>query len=196
MEIKECPMCSASISPSSKRCEYCKAEFFITSIAYLSSFDNSGIQKYLQHYKSLTKSNPDDPEGQLGLGLCYLLLGMYPLAMKAFENIITNSPEISQSYYYYCLSLIAGRRVKMMSLNEIRKIETYLNTAIQLDDNHHYLVLLSIIKNDYYISNGLKEPLPSYSELLRQIDFTSLNDNELSRIKISVKIPDYSVYNI
>ena len=52
MEVKECPQCGASVSPSEKKCEYCKSEFFITSIAYLSSFDNSAIQKYIKHYKN------------------------------------------------------------------------------------------------------------------------------------------------
>ncbi|MGI6393977.1 MAG: hypothetical protein ACOX2F_04510 [bacterium] len=197
MEIKECPQCGANVSPSAKKCDYCKAEFFITSIAYLSSFDNSGIQKYLKHYKEVIKLNPDDIEGHLGLGLCFLQLNMYPMAQKSFEKVIENSPEISESYYYCCLSIIAGRRLKTLPLNEIRKLETFLNTAIQLDDKkEQYKLLLSMIKNDYYIFNGMKETLPSYSEILNSIDFDSLNSSEINRIKETVKVSDYGLFKI
>ena len=65
MEIKECPQCGAPASPSMKCCEYCKAEFFVTSLAYLSSFEETAVKKYLQAYKKMTVSNPDDVEGYM-----------------------------------------------------------------------------------------------------------------------------------
>lgn len=197
MEIKECPQCGATVSPSAKKCDYCGAEFFITSIAYLSNFDNSGIQKYLKYYKKVTKEKPNDVEGQLGLGLCFLQLNMYPMAQKSFEKVIENSPEIPESYYYSCMSIIAGRRVMTLSLNEIRKIETFLNTSIQLDNTkEHYKLLLSMIKYDYYIVNGMKETIPTYSDLMNSIDFNSINDAEINRLKESVKVSDYGLFKI
>ena len=197
MEVKECPQCGASVSPSSKKCDYCKAEFFITSIAYLSSFDNSAIQKYIKYYKELIKVNPEDIEGHLGLGLCFLQLNMFAMAKSSFEKVIEISPDNSQSYYYFCLSLISGRRIKIITLNEIKKIESYLSTAIQLnEEDNHYKLLLAMIKNDYYIHNGLKESSPTYSELISLIDPNLLNDSEIKRIKESIKIADFSYFNI
>jgi len=84
-----------------------------------------------------------------------------------------------------------------LPLNEIRKLETFLNTAIQLDDKkEQYKLLLSMIKNDYYIFNGMKETLPSYSEILNSIDFDSLNSSEINRIKETVKVSDYGLFKI
>ncbi len=197
MEIKECPQCGAPAKPSLRSCEYCNAEFFITSIAYLSGFDAAGLQKYLKHYKSLLSSELNNVEGNLGLGLCYLQLGMYSMAIKSFEIIILNSPHISQSYYYFCLSKIGGRRIMTMSLKEVKDLEAYLNTAFQLDSNSAIcLLLLAIIKYDYYASNGLKVISPTYQDLLKTVNWDNLNNGEIARLKQCVRLPDYSLFNI
>ncbi|NOQ23045.1 MAG: tetratricopeptide repeat protein, partial [Candidatus Aegiribacteria sp.] len=133
MEVIECPQCGAAATPSDRKCSYCKAEFFVTSLAYLGNFDSSGVGKYLKHYKGLTRLDPDNNEGLLGLGLCYLQMGTYTLAQKSFEQIIDASPDVSQAYYYYALSDIKGRRLMTLSLTEARRLDTYLKTAIQLD---------------------------------------------------------------
>jgi tetratricopeptide (TPR) repeat protein len=197
MEISECPQCGAAATPSAKKCEYCKAEFFITSIAYLSSFDSSGLQKYMQHYKALTKANPEDSEGQLGLGLCYLQLGMFPLALKAFDNVINSAPDIAQAYYYRCLSIIAGRRIKTLSLKEVREIEAHLNTAIQLGDKvDSAKLLLAMTKHDYYICNGMVVQPPTHCELLAGIDQSAFEANEIDRLRGCAKVADYSVFGL
>ena len=64
MEISECPQCGAAATPSDRKCGYCKAEFFVTSLAYLGSFDSSGVGKYLKHYKELTRRDPRPTQGQ------------------------------------------------------------------------------------------------------------------------------------
>ena len=100
MEIKECPQCGAPASPSMKCCEYCKAEFFVTSLAYLSSFEETAVKKYLQAYKKMTVSNPDDVEGYMGLALCYLQMGTYPLALKGFQKIVDDFPAVLQKFFW------------------------------------------------------------------------------------------------
>jgi hypothetical protein len=62
MEVTECPQCGAPSKPSSQKCEYCKAEFFVSSLAYLGKFDSSGVNKYLKHYKDLTGHDTNSTE--------------------------------------------------------------------------------------------------------------------------------------
>src|SRR5208283_795201 len=144
MEVSECPQCGATVAPSDRKCAYCKAEFFVTSLAYLGRFDSGGVGKYLKHYKELSRQDPHNTEGSLGLGLCYLQMGTYPLAQKCFEQVIDASPDVSQAYYYYALSNMRGRRLMTLPLNEVRRLEAYLNTAIQLDgEMAQYKLLLA-----------------------------------------------------
>jgi tetratricopeptide (TPR) repeat protein len=137
--------------PSDRNCGYCKAEFFVTSIAYLSRFDKNGLSKYLLHFKRLTQQNPRDGEGFLGLGLCYLQSGLFSLAQQCFAYAIAVASELPQPYYYQALAKVAGRRLMAMSLDEIREIEQYVATAAQLDgDSPVFKLFLACIKGDYF----------------------------------------------
>ena len=65
-------------------------------------------------------------------------------------------PDCADAYYYYGLALIRGRRPKTLSLAEVRRIEQYLDTALQLNPRQaKYYYLAAILKFDYYLSNGL-----------------------------------------
>ena len=189
MEISECPQCGAATTPSDRKCGYCKAEFFVTSLAYLGGFGLGGVGKYLKYYKELIRSDPQDTEGLLGLGLCYLQMGTYPFAQNCFEKIIDESPDVSQAYYYYVLANIKGRRLMTLSLNEARRFETYLNTAAQLDDEiPQYKLLLVMLKRDYYEINGMRVPPPSIAEHLAEIEGKQINKNEIEQLKAAVKV--------
>jgi len=195
MEISECPQCGAATNPSGRKCEYCKASFYVTSLAYLGGFDSGGVSKYLKHYKELTRQDPNNTEGLLGLGLCYLQMSTYPLAKKCFEQIIEASPDVSQAYYYYSLSTIKKRRLMTLSLNEVRQLETYLNTAIQLDgEMPQYKLLLAMLKRDYYETNGMKVPPPNATELLGEINEIQINRNEINHLRGSVKVEKEEQY--
>jgi tetratricopeptide (TPR) repeat protein len=195
MEISECPQCGATVALASRKCDYCKAEFFVTSLAYLGNFNHGEIGKYLKHYQSLTRRDPENMEGLLGLGSCYLQMGTYALAEKCFDKIIDISPEQPKAYYYSTLSGIKGRRIKTMSLTEIRKMESYLQTAIQLDDDcPQYKLLLAMLKRDYYEMNGMKVPPPSASYLIMKITDSRIDVKEIERIKESAKVANLNFY--
>ena len=195
MEITECPQCGATTKPSQRKCEYCKAEFFVTNLAYLGNFSGNAVSKYLKYYKELTKHESNNEEGLLGLGLCYLQMGTYPLAEKCFEKIIDISPDISQAYYYYCLSNIKGRRIKTISLNEARRLVTYLQTAIQLDETlPQYKILLAMIKRDYYETNGMKVSPPSSNQLIEEVNGIPINQTEIDRLKECTKVANQEIF--
>ncbi len=189
MEIKECPQCGAPASPSMKYCEYCKAEFFVTSLAYLSNFEESAVKKYLQAYKKMTVSNPDDVEGYMGLALCYLQMGTYPLALKGFQKIVDDFPDVALAYYYESLAIIAGRRIKIMPMNDVEKIKNLLNTAIQVDDSCGIAkILLGVLVYDYYKLNKMKHGGQSSQELIEMGVNDGVDDGEIKRMLTAIKI--------
>jgi tetratricopeptide (TPR) repeat protein len=154
------------------------------------------LSKYLQHFKKLTQENPESGEGLLGLGLCYLQSGLFPLAQQCFANAIGVSPELPQPYYYYALSRIAGRHLMTMSLNEIREIEQYLTTAVQLDgDSPIFKLLLACLKGDYYETNGLMVSPPTTDDLLAEISGLSIEKAEMEKLRNSVIIRDDSYFS-
>ncbi len=166
MNVTECPQCGAPASQNAKSCGYCKAPFTIDSLSRLSSFDKEGIDKYIKGYKDKTIEG-SEVESTLGLGLCYLNIANYTLSAIQFKKLITISPELADGYYYLSLSLIKGRRIKLLTLKEIREIEELLNTAQELDsENFKYDLLLAAIKYDYYRTSGLAVKSPTDDELI------------------------------
>ncbi len=187
MEIKECPQCGAPTSPSAKCCEYCKAEFFVTSLAYLSNFEESAVKKYLQAYKKMAISNPDDIEGHMGLALCYLQTKCYPLALKEFQKIVDDFPDVALAYYYECLAMIGGRRIKILPLKDIKMIETLLDTAIQIDnDNGIYKLLLGIVRYDYFVLNNMKINGSTPNDLIQEAFSCQIETKEVERLCTSI----------
>ena len=195
MEITECPQCGAPAQPSARACEYCKAEFFVTSLAYLGRFKGGEVAKYLKHYKELAKQDPENEEGQLGLGLCYLQTGLHELAEQCFAKIIDAAPDQAQAYYYCALARIRGRRIRSLKLNEVRQLEAYLSTALQLaDDVPQYMLLLAMLKRDYYEANGMRVPPPGAGQLLAAIGGASVDRNELVRLMECAQVANPELY--
>lgn len=191
-ESLECPQCGSNeIDMSTKTCCYCHSKIFVSSIAYLSSYDNDGIKKYLAFYKKMVKDNPENIEGRIGLGICFLQLNMYPLALKEFEFVIDNSPDVSQAYYYKALSLIAGKRMMTLPLKVIKELVSLIEAACMIGaPEPHYLLLKQIIKKDYYDRNGMIIPEALQGDFLLSINLSSIDEKELQRLKECVKIVD------
>lgn len=179
MNVTECPQCGAPAIQNAKSCDYCKAPFSIDSLSRLSSFDKEGVDKYIKSYKNKTIEG-NETESTLGLGLCYLNIGNYTLSTIHFKKLITLSPELADAYYYLALSLIKGRRIKLLTLKEIREIEELLNTSLELDsENFKYDLLLAAIKFDYYRTSGLVVKSPTDDELIESGFSKGIDSEEL-----------------
>jgi len=195
--IRECPQCGAPLDKNSYKCKYCKSDVFISSVSYLSNYDNSQIQKYIKYYKEVINTNPNEDKGFLGLGLCYLQLSMFPLAQKNLKKSLELAPENSSVYYYYCLSVIAGQKIRILSLDTAEELIQYLNTAISMEPNNPlYVLLLALIKRDFYVANGLREPEPTHEDLLKSLKAVNINVEEVNRLKTCVKIANFDVLGL
>jgi len=191
MKVEVCPQCGAPAGASAKACEFCRAAFLVTSVSYLGRFDKDGVNKYLNLYKGMVKAAPEDGDSQFALGLCYLHLRLFDLAIRHFGRAVELMPESSDVYYYYALAMIRGRRPKTLSLNEVRQIEAYVSSAMQLDGTRaKYNYLAAILKYDYYLANGLRVPDPSAEELLTEASTKDHEGDEVERLLDSVVLRD------
>jgi tetratricopeptide (TPR) repeat protein len=191
MNVTECPQCGAPASQNAKSCQYCKAPFTIDSLSRLSSLNKDGVDKYIKNYKDKT-SDISETESALGLGLCYLNINNYTLSTIQFKKLITVSPEVADGYYYLALSMIKGRRIKLLTLKEIRGIEELLNTAMELDsENFKYDLLLAAIKYDYYRTSGLVVKAPTEDELIESAVSKGIDSEELE-VFLNLIVVDHS----
>jgi len=86
----QCPQCQAPISANTKKCEYCQSEIFVNSVAYLSTKDSGVISRYLSSYQTLLNENPRNLEANVGVGVCFLIRGLYQEAQPYFVMATKN----------------------------------------------------------------------------------------------------------
>lgn len=196
VEILQCNGCGANLSPDNTTCIYCQSENIVVSNNHPLNVEEKQAKKIANFFKAKVRENPTDGEALFALGMFYLNLKLYDLAIKNFESAITQLPDEADVYYYYALSLIRGKRPKSMNLKEIRKISEYLNTAIQLDDKEKYYYLAAIINYDYYAGNGMRIPQPNYNELISKAQTAEKEKGEIEVLLKNVIIRDENLISI
>ena len=194
VKVLECPNCGEPVVLSDKQCEYCDSPIFVTEFSELEQFDPDQVTRYIEQYKTLIQRNPQNTEGPLSLGLCYLSIGSYSEARECFELVRKASP--SPPVYYFCaLSTIGGRRLMTLSLSEVRRLEEYLNTARKFDaETPQYRLLLAMLKRDYYETNGLKVPPPNATELLSGLVGETIDEDEVDYLRRCVRVANLEDY--
>ena len=109
VKILQCNGCGANLSPDNTTCIYCQSENIVVSDNHPLNVDEKQAKKIANYFKAQVKDNPTDGEALFALGMFYLNLKLYDLAIKNFESAITQLPDEADVYYYYALSLIQGK---------------------------------------------------------------------------------------
>ena len=76
VKVLECPNCGAPVELSDKQCEYCDSPIFVTEFSELEQLDPDQVTRYIEQYETFNEKNPQNTEGSLSLGLCYLSEGV------------------------------------------------------------------------------------------------------------------------
>ena len=161
-----------------------------TTFSVLGRLGQEELQRTLDQYKYALAKNSVDGEAHYGLALCYLQLQLYDLSIKNFKHALELMPEYADAYYYYGIALIRGRKPKLLSLPEVKRIEEYLQAALQLDGRPaKYYYLAAILKYEYYLSNGLLCD-PSPDELFLVAEGKEQDAWEAERLLHSVPLRD------
>lgn len=163
----------------------------VISFKKLKKSSKPEIYDMIDMYKhSLNRGSLDD-EIYFNLGLCYLHLKLFDLAVRYFEKALVLAPDNSDYHYYLGLAKIRNRRPLTLMPNDIRDIEQYVNSAMEIDSREgKYFVLSIILKYDYYHLNGLVVKLPSINELIENLSAKNIDPYEIQRLKESVPIID------
>jgi hypothetical protein len=82
-----------------------------------------------------------------------------------------------------------------LPLNEVRQIEAHVSTAVQLGPEMTTAVLLlALLKQDYYETNGMKCAPPTVAELVTDLQGKEVNTTELETLRKCVRVGDASLF--
>jgi len=163
----------------------------LTDFRVLGRMNREEINGMIQQYKTAMATEGGDAEAHYILGLCYLQLRLYDLAIRHFRSVIDLDPALADGYYYLALASIRGRRPKTLMLQEARAVESNVSAAIELDpEPAKYYYLLAIVRQDYYRSNGLRPPSDSPETLLGLAESKEPETWEIERLLASLPLND------
>jgi len=148
-------------------CKKCKSAILVTSIAFLQKFEKPAIQKYIAQYSESLRSDPNNPEALLAMGICYLKLHLYDLADTFLARLVQIEPTDPRGYFYRAVGKFRGKRPSTAVRQTVQEVESLLDTATQLDPaNGRYDYIHAHIVFDYYARNGMRPPGQSHTQLL------------------------------
>ncbi len=196
VSILQCSGCGASLSPDNSKCAYCGSVNVITAEVDPFKLDADLKSKYTSYFREKAASNPRDVSALYSVGLFYLELKSYDLAVKNFSEAISQSPDDPDVYYYYVLALNGGKKPRKLMLKDASKMEEYLNTSLQLSRQAKTLYLLALIKEDFYTGNCLKMPGQDTASLVSEARTLPAADEDISFMLNHVLIKDDNLLSL
>ena len=148
------------------------------------------INKYSKSYEKDLSENPNNPEINNSVAMCYLKLKQYKMAGKYFQKAMEDNFDDSENYFYAAVCLLEGKKAFLTTRTVINQIETYINDAISIENKGVYYYLLAYIKYDYYKRKGFGTS-PDYMECINnamQCNLTRMDAEQMFEI-LSVTMP-------
>ncbi len=134
----------------------------------MSKFDQRGQKVETQLNINIESDKPSITELK-DRGLQLLNMREYQLALANFEQLLNLSPQSTDIQYYVALALLKGQRPRLVTFSVVKEIEQRLHVATKYNSKTpHCFILWAIVKEDYYVLNGLYDTPPTVSELLRR----------------------------
>lgn len=129
-----------------------------------------GSQTHISGPVSVEISQASQPSpGQLvERGIAALRQGVYENAMQSLARAIELGERDGDVHFYLALAETKGQRPRLLPLSSVRKMEKLLETATRIDPTcFHAFALWALIRQDYYVLNGLSCPAPSAEQLFK-----------------------------
>lgn len=190
LKVLTCSVCTRPLKEGQTKCS-CGAENKIAqSDVNPFKLTNEMAQQYIDVFKQRADENPKDTNAMFAMGLFYMSLGNYELAQRNFKMAVDLLPTDPDVYYYYALSLFECKSPNALDHKRAEKIEEWLHTATNIQKKRKHLILLMILRQGAYITNGLQVRGEQPAELLSQIQTMMPEPDELSEIEAHVRISD------
>ena len=109
-------------------------------------------------------------------------------AVKHLEKAISLLPENGESHYYLALAMLQKKRPYLHTLNKIKKIVQYVESALTYETSGKYYYLLYLIQVDFYDKKHLRNG-KNAAELLADATANELDDEDTIECKEYCNLP-------
>jgi len=150
--VHTCPNCGANLSGGIETvCEFCGSAYIPKNLAALAKMDRTTKHKYITSYKEILEDNSGNVPVSISLAMCHIDAGNHGFALGILEKLASNDCTDPNVFYYMTLAMLEGKKPRVLHMNKIRRLESFLNSAQLLSGGEGlYYILQAAIKRDYY----------------------------------------------
>ena len=187
-----CPGCGARVTTGQKICDYCEKPIVISTFNSIYSMPMPLVNKYAGTYRKALVENPDNPELNTSIAMCYLKLKLYDKAFSAFEKAMEDNFDNSEIFFYAAISLLQGNKAFLTQRPAIDKIEEFINAANMIEPKGIYYYFLAYIKYDYF-NRKYFNTSPTYSEALQMAIDNGVTEHDSEQLFTILGVPEPEV---
>ena len=185
-----CAGCGGPVSTGQKECNFCHRPVVISTFNSVYSMEMPLLNKYVKRDRDALTVNPNNQVLNTSIAMCYLKLKLYDKALQAFEKVIEDDFDNSETYFYAAVCMLKGKKAFLAPRTDIDKILENLNAAIMIEPRGIYHYFLAYIKHDYFERKYLNIT-PNWKDTLQTATDTGVSDADITQLfeVLQVEIP-------
>ncbi|MEK8129041.1 hypothetical protein WMW72_14145 [Paenibacillus filicis] len=150
--VNTCPNCGANLAVDLDQiCEFCGTAYIPKNLVSLAKMDSQTKHKYITSYKERLEDNKENIPVAVSLAMCHIDAQNYEFAFEILRKLAENNCSDPNVFYYMALAMLEGKKPRVLRMDKVRKVESYLNSAQVLSSgNGLYYIMQAVIKRDYY----------------------------------------------
>ncbi|GFZ86841.1 hypothetical protein GCM10008018_36100 [Paenibacillus marchantiophytorum] len=150
--VHTCPNCGANLPIDINQiCEFCGTAYIPKNLAALAKMDSQTKHNYITSYKEKLEDNKGNIPLAVSLAMCHIDAQNYEFSFDILKKLAENNCTDPNVFYYMALAMLEGKKPRVLHMDKVRKVESYLNSAQVLSSGTGlYYIMQAVIKRDYY----------------------------------------------
>lgn len=130
MQVNQCPMCGAGVTPRARSCDYCESTFINIGVD-MSHATSKVSQDSFEKWRKILKEDPNSAEANYALGLLYQNRNLNEQAVTHLRNACKLAPETPDIHYNLALALFDNG--KLSSSAELNEMQKEIEVTLKID---------------------------------------------------------------
>lgn len=154
----------------------------------------SDLQHLAAGYKKNHSAVPDEPGMNRSAAMCWLEMGLYDQAEKAFCRAIEKDYDNSETYFYAAACLLHGESPFVRSKREVERALEYMQGAVSLEGRGIYYYFMAYLVYEFYARKMLRSHV-SWQAYLNEAQTAGVSYEDLNDLHelLHTKIPDFFI---
>ena len=183
-----CPGCGAPITMEHERCSWCRRPIYLTSFSSVYEMGQEELRRVSGWFQEDLEKEGEVPVKNASAAMCWLRLGLYDQAVRAFERAIEEHFDQAETYFLAAVALMHGQKPFQRTRSEVDRAAAWVQAALRIERQGIYYYLLAYLLYDFYGRKHL-HPRISWQDCLREALKAGVSRRDVRELHALMKTP-------